>query len=154
MKRFPLLLVLLSACTVSTPEPKVSMKISIATSGGVPATVLMNGASRGATPLEMDVLSLPFDPALKPKSWPPPGVKPIEPTESKHGGKVSSLQFAMDGDRLYVRAVVNGQETLGGLLLQVKGADGATLEFELADKGLSSSLGKAEHSFHMVYKRR
>ncbi len=151
-----LLPVLLAACAPPAPaKAKVTMSIKVGVSENAePATVKINGEAKGSAPLELDVLTLAFDPAIKPKAWPPPGAQVFSPTVAQHGKVESSLGLALGGDILYVRTLLHGTETIGALRLTVAGSDGASLEFDTAEKVLNSSLGRAEHGVRLWYKRR
>ena len=150
---FPLLL---AACTPpAPPKAKVTMSITVGVSENrETGKVKINGQPKGDTPLELDVLTLAFDPALKPKSWPPPGATEFPPTVAQHGKEESSLTLAMDGDVLFVRTVLHGTETTGAIRLTVAAADGTSLEFDVAEKSLASGLGHAEHGVRLWYKKR
>lgn len=151
-----LLPLLLAACTPpAPPKAKITMWITAGVSGQAESgPVKVNGQLKGNTPLELDALALPFDPALKPKSWPPPGAQAFSPTVAQHGKEESVLHVAILGDIVYVRTLVHGVETTGGFRITVTSPDGASLEFDSAEKALSSGLGRAEHGVRLWYKRR
>lgn len=151
-----LLPLLLAACTPpAPPKAKIAMSITVGVSGQAESgPVKVNGQAKGNTPVELDALALPFDPALKPKSWPPPGAQAFSPTVAQHGKEESILHVALLGDIVYVRTLVHGVETTGALRITVAGADGASFEFDSAEKSLASGLGRAEHGVRLWYKRR
>jgi hypothetical protein len=151
----PVLALFLAACMPATPpQAKVTMAISVRVTEGGEAAVSVSGQPRGKTPLELDALTLPFDAALKPKSWPPPGAQVFSPTSATHGKQESSLALAIAGDIVYVRTLLHGTETLGAVRLTVAAANGASLEFDSAEKQLNSSIGRAEHTVRLFYKAR
>jgi hypothetical protein len=151
-----LLPLLLAACTPpAPPKAKVTMSIRVGVSENAePANVKINGQAKGSAPLDLDVLTLAFDPAIKPKAWPPPGAQVFSPTVAQHGKEESSLALALAGDIVYVRTVLHGVETTGALRVTVAGADGTSLEFDTAEKVLNSGLGRAEHGVRLWFKRR
>ncbi|KAF0243455.1 MAG: hypothetical protein FD180_3345 [Planctomycetota bacterium] len=146
----------LAACTPpAPPQAKIRMTISVRVAENAEAaTVAVNGQPRGAAPVDLDALTLAFDPALKPKTWPPPGAQVFSPTVAQHGKQESILALALNGDIVYVRTLVHGVETTGALRLTAAGADKASLEFDGAEKQLDSGLGRAEHTVRLFYKRR
>ena len=152
----PVLALFLAACMPATPpQAKVTMAISVRVpGGGEAATVSVNGQPRGKTPLELDALTLPFDAAIQPKSWPPPGAQVFSPTSATHGKQESSLALAIAGDIVYVKMLLQGTETLGAIRLSVADPRGASLEFDSAEKELNSSIGRAEHTVRLLYKAR
>ncbi|MEK7468790.1 MAG: hypothetical protein AAB074_15550 [Planctomycetota bacterium] len=152
----PVLTLIFAACMPATPpQAKVTMAISVRVSENADvAAVSVNGQPRGKTPLELDALTLPFDAAIKPRSWPPPGAQVFSPTSTTHGKQESSFALAIAGDIVYVRTLLHGAETIGAVRLSVAGANGASLEFDSAEKELNSSIGRAEHKVRLYYKAR
>jgi len=152
----PVLPLVLAACSpADLPQAKVTMTIGVrvAEGSGI-GSVTVNGDPRGPAPVDLDVEGLAFDPALTPKAWPPPGAQSFEPTVSKHGSKESSLTIALSGDIVYVRRIAAGVETMGGIRLKVTAPEGSSLEFDSAEKELTSGLGRAKHTVRLLYKRR